>query len=58
MNDVVSSVLPAVGGAAGLAFLVYMGAMLWYEKKRVEAMEALRRDVRELRGLLIGRRKL
>lgn len=56
-ESVISSWLPLVGGVSGLAFLIYMTLMVYYSRKKEQEVQALRRDVAELRGLLLARRR-
>lgn len=52
-----ASILPLVGGVTGLAMLVYMGLMVYYARKKAADVEALRREIAEVKGLLLGRKR-
>ena len=46
--------LPILGGITGVAFLAYMVLMLLYTRKRAADVEALRLEIAEVKGLLLG----
>lgn len=49
--------LPAVGGVLGLAWLVYMGLMLYFHRRRDKELHELRIAVARIEGLLLGGRR-
>lgn len=54
LEDTVLNALPLVGGASGLAVLIYMVVMVHFARKKDRDVQELRRDVAELRGLVLG----
>ena len=56
LDGIIEGWLPLVGGISGLALLVYMVLMVYYNRKKDQDIQALRREVAELRGLLLARR--
>lgn len=49
--------LPALGGISGAAMLAYMVWMGYYARKKDRDVQELRRDLAEIRGLLLGRKR-
>jgi hypothetical protein len=54
---IVQAWIVPLGGLVGVAWLAYMVIMVILTRRREQSVEALRRDVAELRGLLLGRRR-
>ena len=54
LDNMLNSVLVALGGLSGLLLVAYMLIMAFYTRKRSRDVEELRLDVRELKGLLLG----
>lgn len=52
-----SGFLALIGGFSGLAVLAYMVGMVYYARKRSADVESLRREVAEVKGILLGRRR-
>lgn len=57
MDFDINTLLAAVGGITGAAFIIYMVVMVYYTRKRAADIESVRREIAELRGLLMGRRR-
>lgn len=55
IGDIVNGWLPLLGGITGLAWLVYMIVTLYYHRKKDHDIQSLRRDVAELKGLVVGK---
>ena len=55
-DEVLSGWLALVGGVSGLLLLLYMVLMVYYSRKREQAVVELRLELAEIRGLLLGRR--
>lgn len=45
--------LPLVGGVSGLLMLCYAGLMLYYNSRKAREIAELRRELGELRGMLL-----
>lgn len=57
VDALVEGWLPLVGGISGLLFIIYMALVLHYARKKDHDIQELRREVAEVKGLLLGRRK-
>ena len=56
VETVLNSWLGIVGGITGLGFLVYMGLMIYYQHRKEKELAAIRLQLAELRGLILGRK--
>jgi hypothetical protein len=57
VDTLVEGWLPLVGGISGLLLIIYMAVMIYYARKKDHDIQELRREVAEVKGLLLGRRK-
>lgn len=54
LENTIVNALPLVGGASGLALLIYMAVMIHFARKKDVTLQELRLDVAELKGLVLG----
>lgn len=53
LGDAINGWLPLVGGVTGLVMFVYFGLMVYYNARKSQEIAALRRELGELRGMLL-----
>ena len=54
LTDIFTSWLGVLGGISGLAVLAYMALIVHFTRKRDRDVQELRREVAEIKGLLLG----
>ena len=48
--------LPLVGGVSGVIFIVYAISMIYFQAKKNREIQELRRELAEVKGILLGGR--
>lgn len=49
--------LALVGGLSGLLVILYMAGMIYYNRRKDADIQAVRRDIAEVKGILLGRKR-
>lgn len=57
LTELLNGWLPIVGGVSGLCLLLYMVLMVYFARKKDHDIQALRREIAELKGYMQAKKR-